>query len=294
MFVGKDGIGAEMPEFTEENYISDGDDLEAAIDKLDIQLKDTTDMATDATNEIAYIQQFIGKDADGAETPTYSSVNHITQNEDLEHVIGELDAALALSANSAAVVDGDTTPTVQDGGSNWIGVLTTANTGATTITDFDNGSQGQFLLVVFGDSNTAIQHGANIHLAGDTNMTAATDDSILLYNNGSKWIEVARQQLGGGGIPVGISTLDGSATPDVSNYETWQTDTTSSVTITNFINAQAGQEIKIIFKNDTTTIQDNANITLQGGADFFPQTNDTMKLVYDGSEWFEVARSVNS
>jgi len=50
---------------------------------------------TDAASvdEFGFIHDFIGKSGFGAETPTYSSSNVVTQNTDLEAAIGELDAA---------------------------------------------------------------------------------------------------------------------------------------------------------------------------------------------------------
>lgn len=48
---------------------------------------------SDSTVELGYIRTFIGKNAAGSETPTYSSANVVTQNTDLESAIGELDAA---------------------------------------------------------------------------------------------------------------------------------------------------------------------------------------------------------
>lgn len=52
-----------------------------------------TDQAS--VDEFGFIHDFIGKSGFGAETPTYSSTNVVTQSNDLEGAIGELDAAMA-------------------------------------------------------------------------------------------------------------------------------------------------------------------------------------------------------
>lgn len=64
-------------------------------------------------------------------------------------------------------------------------------------------------------------------------------------------------------------------------------------------NWQAGSEITLIF-DSTPTVKNNtaggggtAVILLAGGADFSATANDVLKLAYDGTSWYEVARSVN-
>lgn len=48
-------------------------------------------------DELGFIRSFIGKTAAGAETPTYSSNNVVTDTDTLETAIGDLDAALGAS-----------------------------------------------------------------------------------------------------------------------------------------------------------------------------------------------------
>jgi len=65
------------------------------------------------------------------------------------------------------------------------------------------------------------------------------------------------------------------------------------------LNWQAGSEITLIFdstptvKNNTAGGAGTAVMLLAGGADFSATANDVLKLVYDGTSWFEVSRSVN-
>lgn len=88
-----------------------------------------------------------------------------------------------------AFVDGDATPDVSTG-EKWI----TANTGATTITDFDNPDHnGSLLFIVAGDANTTIADNANIKLQGDSFGPMVVDDTIMLYYQGSHWVELARK-----------------------------------------------------------------------------------------------------
>jgi hypothetical protein len=82
--------------------------------------------------------------------------------------------------------DGDATPDV----SATLGYKT-ANTGATTITDFDNATN-KLIVINFGDGNTTISHNANIKLQGGVPFVGATNDSMVLVHNGSLWLEVSR------------------------------------------------------------------------------------------------------
>jgi len=98
---------------------------------------------------------------------------------------------------------------------------------------------------------------------------------------------------------VGLGTghgifVDGETTPSVAGYRTWLTANTGATVITNFPGADDGKEVTIVFGDNVTMIQDNANLFLQGGANFNATADDTMKLIYiTGVGWYEVSRSVN-
>jgi hypothetical protein len=76
---------------------------------------------------------------------------------------------------------------------------------------------------------------------------------------------------------------------------------TGATTINAVITAnwKAGAEVILIFdsnptvKNNTAGGAGTAVMLLAGGADFSATANDVLKLVYDGTSWFEVSRSVN-
>ena len=59
--------------------------------------------------ELGFIRSFIGKTGAGAETPTYSSTDVITQGDNLETAIGDLDAAIGTQTytNDNVVTDGE-------------------------------------------------------------------------------------------------------------------------------------------------------------------------------------------
>jgi len=87
--------------------------------------------------------------------------------------------------------DGDTTPSVV--GSN---VFKEANTSATSITTFDDGTEGQIITVIFtsddgtGKSNTTIVHGSGIYLRGGANVTPDTNTTMSFVYDGTYWYEI--------------------------------------------------------------------------------------------------------
>jgi len=67
-------------------------------------------------------------------------------------------------------------------------VVVTANTLATTITDFDNGYEGQTLLVDINDANTTIAFsGANFSGNGSVDLVAAAGDHLNCVLSGGVW-----------------------------------------------------------------------------------------------------------
>lgn len=83
--------------------------------------------------------------------------------------------------------DADTTPTVKNGNA-----FLASNTGATTITFFDDAWEGQQITISFDTNNTTIQHNAAVRLAGGSNFAATTNDTISLVYYNAIWYELSR------------------------------------------------------------------------------------------------------
>lgn len=83
-----------------------------------------------------------------------------------------------------AFADGDATPSVASGQV----AYSTANTSATTITDFDDGFEGQTILVVL-DANTTVDMSANANIRGNdgSDVTGAANDAIRCTLVGTTW-----------------------------------------------------------------------------------------------------------
>jgi hypothetical protein len=93
----------------------------------------------------------------------------------------------------------------------------------------------------------------------------------------------------------GISTFtDNAATPSVAGGTLFKTANTGATTITDFTDGALGQTIKIVFTDNVTTVQNNANIFLSGATNFVATPNDFLVLDFiSGIGWVEEHRSVN-
>ena len=93
-------------------------------------------------------------------------------------------------------------------------------------------------------------------------------------------------------VPI-YTFSDHDVTPSVGipKVPIYKTANTVATIITTFDNGTSGQEILIIFTDAFTTVAETDNIKLS--AAFTSSADDTMRLIYDGTSWFEISRSVN-
>lgn len=89
------------------------------------------------------------------------------------------------------------------------------------------------------------------------------------------------------GKNLGIIKL-GDATPYVTNSEVWEFANTSPVTVTNFLGGQPGQIISLL-GDGQTTIQHNANIKTNTGADKLLLADKVYRFILYSSFWVEDA-----
>lgn len=88
-----------------------------------------------------------------------------------------------------SISDADTTPDVGT-----YHKFKTANTGTTTITNFDNATIGQEIVIFFDDENTTVQSNANVLLQGGEDFTGSQYDKLVLYKWASTlWVEIDRK-----------------------------------------------------------------------------------------------------
>lgn len=80
-------------------------------------------------------------------------------------------------------------------------------------------------------------------------------------------------------------------TPSIKGRTDWVVNNSGGTTITMFDDGVPGQTIQLLFTNTNTTVTDGGNIKLSGA--FTSSADDTMRLIFDGTNWYELNRSVN-
>lgn len=84
------------------------------------------------------------------------------------------------------ITDADATPSVLTTDGNTL--FKTANTGATTITDLDDGRVGQRVDVIIGDANTTIDFtGTNLTRTAGTDWSPGSGDKMTCVYDGTTW-----------------------------------------------------------------------------------------------------------
>ena len=116
----------------------------------------------------------------------FSSIGVVSNNVRIANLssVGHTTSPGTLMVNG--YTSGDTTPSVL--GRNQLHVV---NSGAVTISNLDDGMEGQIVHLTFADANTTIDR-TNAVLSGGVNFTSSADDSLTLLLRGSTWVEIAR------------------------------------------------------------------------------------------------------
>jgi len=84
--------------------------------------------------------------------------------------------------------------------------------------------------------------------------------------------------------------LDPIATPDISGNDVFIVD--STIPIVNLLGGHPDDLRYFVFANDSV-FESNLDIKLQGGVNFQGTVGDTLILLYDGTNWLEISRSLN-
>jgi hypothetical protein len=91
----------------------------------------------------------------------------------------------------AVAADADTTPSVAN-----VSTLYATNTGATSITALDDGSDGQVVEVIATNGNTTLIHSATLMLTGSANQALTAYSSVTFKKVptaiSNRWVEIAR------------------------------------------------------------------------------------------------------
>jgi hypothetical protein len=159
-------------------------------------------------------------------------------------------------------------------------------TGSTTIDTINSGTDARAILLT-GPATGAV----DLSTAGNIATSATLSSSslvLMLYNpTAVKWITIAAAAA----LPAIQSVASAASvtlptTGDVFNI-TGTTNITSIVATGN-----SGRAVFLKFAG-TITVADGSNLILSLSSDFAAQANRTLSLVCDGTNWYEIGRSLN-
>jgi hypothetical protein len=151
-------------------------------------------------------------------------------------------------------------------------------------------------------SNFTVTFEAGVVHTGDQVRFRVTANSYDYSNNNiSNLNQIGKDQFGDSYVLQGsairsdrtIGEITTGTTPDISDYRTYELSLSGATDITDFTGGKSDDIRYFIFTNSNATIKHGTTIKLAGGSDFNGTANDTLQLIYDGSIWYEVCRSVN-
>jgi len=161
----------------------------------------------------------------------------------------------------------------------------------------------------FTTSSNYVQDGASIEagstLSGGLSIASTNGSGVIRFYTGGTTERARFTSLGHLTLVNRMQTAKGANVASANDLTLGNDGNVFHITGTTQINAitttnwQAGSEIILIFdasvtvKNNTSGGGSTAVMLLQGAADFSATANDVLKLIFDGTSWYEVSRSVN-
>lgn len=148
-----------------------------------------------------------------------------------------------------------------------------------------------------GDAAGSDAVGGNIVLtAGESGAAFKGGDVVLTPGNAASgnlagFVAIQGTTLLTGAAGTIPTFTDGDTTPSVRGSNVWIASNSADTTITAFDDALTGQFLFLIFTTAHSTIAESGNIKLASA--FTSSADDTMTLIFDGTNWYEIARSVN-
>ena len=110
--------------------------------------------------------------------------------------------------------------------------------------------------------------------------------SLLESGEKTRQVRFIGDELVSGEIPETFT--DGDTTPSVSaRNKLFKTANTGATTISDLDDGYTGQDVTIAFTDANTTIDFTASgLKGNGGVDWTPGVNDSMRWIYDGTDWW--------
>lgn len=158
------------------------------------------------------------------------------------------------------------------------------NTGtATYLVSVENGGQYDRILDASSDPINGLSHWAS---SGTTGATVGQTTGYRTYDRFGR-VTIAAPFL------LGSATAVTSGNPNAGTNNFFSMNHASPTTVDRLDNGAAGQVVHMLFTNGNVTMAHGTNIKLAGGVNVAMTANDVMTVIYNGTTWYEVSRSVN-
>jgi hypothetical protein len=209
---------------------------------------------------------------------TADHFNGVTTDSDgsnyvVEHKEGRVASRYANTRTIPTMPD-EATPSVK-GSDKWL------TGGTTSITDFDDGREGQMITII-AEHSVIIAFGSDIQLSDNGNFVMRVGDTLTLIRNVSGvWYEVSRGLSGTNEtVTVGSPTLSRSGTTQLDSSGGAITATMPNGTV-------KGAQKTIIMTDATTssTVSVSSHITSDPEVFTFAEVNDTLVLIWTSTKW---------
>jgi hypothetical protein len=172
----------------------------------------------------------------------------------------------------------------------------TGDAGGNTVATITGGVEGMVLTLYFVDNLVTITD-TDATTANSTNLSNGDFNSVAgatlqLVHDGNQWFEVGRSYTGDSDLTLGVAATTFAATGTFMVI----TGDAGANTVATITGGSKGMLLTLLFVDALVTITDNKGTTADQvdlSAAFTSTADDTIQLVHNGTNWFEVSRSVN-
>jgi hypothetical protein len=184
------------------------------------------------------------------------------------------------------IAEADTTPDVS-----MYSLLYANNSSNVSITDFDNGSEGQILYIINVGSDLSFTRSSTMLVSDSSSLVK--NDSISFINHSSAWYELSRGHSASSEVKYAIelSANNASIVGGVANTRVLVINNSGATTISGLSGGYVGQILTVVNTLSAVTLSHNAVVLNQatGGVGFILETSAAVTLLHlKGGKWLPI------
>jgi hypothetical protein len=184
------------------------------------------------------------------------------------------------------ITEADTTPDVS-----LYSLLYANNSSNVSITDFDEGAEGQIIYVVNLGSDLSFTRSSTMLVTDSSNLVK--NDSISFIKHASAWYELSRSHSAASSVQYAIelSANNASIVGGVANTRVLVINNSGATVISGISGGYVGQILTIVNTLSAVTLSHNALILNEGsgGVGFILETSAAVSLVHlKGGKWLPI------